>query len=176
MFTKTNHAGRGSLQNGGTITDVGHHFAFGNTEEEMHRENIGLRERGRQSDGFFNHATGKGWVKEHRGDYHDSLHVKNNKVVVLLVETSGAIGRVAARELRYANQRANKKSGRDGTKYSRIYRTPFLAHHMRAISGAAVFSDAAHIEGGVKVLKATYESIKKARALADSAQCQSDDE
>jgi hypothetical protein len=32
---------------------------------------------------------------------------------------------------------------------------------MRAISGAAVFSDAAHIEGGVKILKATYESIKK---------------
>ena len=120
--------------------------------------------------------TGKGWVKEHRGTYHDSLHVKNNTVVILLV-ASGAIGRVAARELRRASRRANKKNGRDGTKYSRIYRTPFLAHHMRAISGAAVFSDAAHIEGGVnKVLKATYESIKKDRALADSAQSQSDDE
>jgi hypothetical protein len=47
---------------------------------------------------------------------------------------------------------------------------------MRAISGAAVFSDAAHIEGGVKVLKATYESIKKDGALADGAQFQSGDE
>ena len=152
-FTQTHHAGRGSPQNGGTIADVGHDFAFGNTEEGTHLENIGCRSRGRQSDGFFDHTTGKGWVKEQHGAYHDSLHVKNNKVVMLLVETSGAIGRHAARALRHAARTANKKHGCDRTKYSRIHHTPYLAHHARAISGAAVFSDAAHIELGIMFKK-----------------------
>ena len=69
------------------------------------------------------------------------------------VETSGAIGRHAARALRYAARTANKKHGCDRTKYSRIYHTPYLAHHARAISGAAVFSDAAHIELGIMFKK-----------------------
>ena len=33
------------------------------------------------------------------------------------------------------------------------YHTPYLAHHARAISGAAVFSDAAHIELGIMFKK-----------------------
>jgi hypothetical protein len=92
-------------------------------------------------------------VQTYRLAYHDSLHVKNNKVVMLLVETSGAIGRHAARALRHAARTANKKHGCDRTKYSRIHHTPYLAHHARAISGAAVFSDAAHIELGIMFKK-----------------------
>jgi hypothetical protein len=48
------------------------------------------------------------------------VHVKNNKVVMLLVETSAVpsgayIGRHAARALRYAARTANKKHGCDRT-------------------------------------------------------------
>ena len=32
-----------------------------------------------QSDGPFNHDTGKGWVKGKQGEYHDALFNKNNR-------------------------------------------------------------------------------------------------
>ena len=68
-LTATYHAGRGSHENGGTICDVGHEFGFGNTEEDLHLNVLGCRERGREADGFFDHATGTGWVKARKGDY-----------------------------------------------------------------------------------------------------------
>ena len=37
------------------------------------------------------HATGKGWVKEHKGQYYDALHVKNGIVKICLVESQGGI-------------------------------------------------------------------------------------
>lgn len=40
-----------------------------------------------------------------------------------------------------------------GTENICIHHTPYLAHHARAISGAAVFSDAAHIELGIMFKK-----------------------
>ena len=32
------------------------------------------------------HATGKGWVKEHKGQYYDALHVKNGIVKILGIQ------------------------------------------------------------------------------------------
>ena len=60
-MTKTRHMGRGSLQRGGTEQDVGHSYAFGNTEEKARYDNLGCKPRGRRCDGYFNHKTGKGW-------------------------------------------------------------------------------------------------------------------
>ena len=46
---------------------------------------------GRQRDGPLNHGTGKGWVKQAKGHYHDALYVKKSRVVVWLLETTGGI-------------------------------------------------------------------------------------
>ena len=116
---------------------------------------LGCRERGRESDGFFNHATGTGWVKARKGDYDDAQHVKKNQVVPMVVETFGGIARRAARQLRFCARRAaDMKRGRDSTRYSKSHpRTSYLAHHTRAISGAAVFADAKHIDFSIATLK-----------------------
>ena len=153
--TRARHAGRGSHVSGGTVADVGHLYGGGNTEEALHLKVSGCRERGRPSDGFFNHATGAGWVKAKKGDYHDAIRNKNNQVLPLVVEVYGGVGRTAARLIRFSARRAqNKKHGRDSTHYSRFRRhTSYLAHHTRAISGAAVFGDARHIEAAISDLK-----------------------
>ena len=53
----THHAGRGNKNGAGTLEDVGHYFAFGNTEESLHLDIYGCRKRGCRADGPFNHAT-----------------------------------------------------------------------------------------------------------------------
>jgi len=68
-FTATHHAGRGTREGGGTASDVGHLYAFGNTEEGLHRTILGCAARGTPADGPFDHATGRGHVAFHRGDY-----------------------------------------------------------------------------------------------------------
>jgi len=60
-LTKSGGTGRGGV-NGGTTAAVGHKYGFGNTEEPCRVANLGCKPRGRQSDGPFNHDTGKGWV------------------------------------------------------------------------------------------------------------------
>ena len=64
-----------------------------------------------------------------------------------LVETTGGIGFGGARTLKACSRCANdKKRGRDGTAYSVHRATSYFTHHLRAISSAAVFGNAAHIE------------------------------
>ena len=85
---KSGSTGRGGV-NGGTAAKVGHKYLFGNTEEQCRVDNLGCAPRGRPADGPLNHKTGKGWVKGKRGDYHDALFVKRNRVEVLLHEDIG---------------------------------------------------------------------------------------
>ena len=47
----------------------------------------------------------------------------------------------------------DKKRGRDGTKYSKYQPENYLSHHLAAISMAAVYADACHIDDGVTGLK-----------------------
>ena len=56
----------------GGVQNVGHLFAFGNTEERLHRDILGCRERDRPADPPFDHNTGKGHVAFHKGDYYDA--------------------------------------------------------------------------------------------------------
>ena len=44
------------------MQNVGHLFAFGNTEERLHRDILGCRERDRPADPPFDNNTGKGHV------------------------------------------------------------------------------------------------------------------
>ena len=106
-------------------------------------------------DGFFDHSTGKGWVKERLSYYDDALRVKNNQVIPVIVETLGGIGRRGHLLLKFnARRAADLKRGRDSTRYSRHHRhTSYRAHHSRAISSAAVFANAEHIHGQIHALK-----------------------
>ena len=102
----------------------------------------------------YDHASGRGFVDFHPGDYYDALRRKNNQVVLLLVEVFGGLAGGGARLLRFMSRRAkDKKRGRDGTKYSKFHPENYLSHHLSAISMAAVYADACHIDDGVTGLK-----------------------
>ena len=90
-LTKTRQAGQGSAAHGGCCASLGHKFGFGNTLDQTLLKVLGCKERGHKSQGPLVHATGKGWVKEHKGQYYDALHVKNGIVKICLVESQGGI-------------------------------------------------------------------------------------
>ena len=75
--------------------DVGHTHAFGNTEESLRRTVLGCRKRGTPGE-VYDHATGRGFVDFHPGDYYDALRRKNNQVV-LCSSRSSVASRAAAR-------------------------------------------------------------------------------
>ena len=100
-------------------------------------------------------ATGQGWLRRvHAGNYYDTLRRKNNQVALQLVEVLGGIASGGARLIRFTSRRAkDKKRGRDGTKYSKYHPENYLSHHLAAISMAAVYVDACHVDDGVTGLK-----------------------
>ena len=159
-LTLTHHAGRGNKNGAGTLEDVGHYYAFGNTEESLHLDIYGCRKRGCRADGPFNHATGRGYVEPKTGYYDDAITKKNNMVIAVIVESFGGIGTRGVRMLKFTSRRAgDRKRGRDGTRYSRVCNSiSYLTHHMRQISGAAVMTDAANIEKEIIKLKITHAS------------------
>jgi hypothetical protein len=63
---KTHRAGLGTAAHCGCPAYAGHAFAFGNTEEKMHRQILGCKARGRPDEPPFDHYTGKGRVHHHR--------------------------------------------------------------------------------------------------------------
>ena len=124
--------------NGGTTAAVGHKkYGFGNTEVPRRVANLGLhrcKPRGRQSDGPFNHDTGKGWVKGKQGEYHDALFNKNNRVEIVLHEhLGGGFSPPAAQKMR-RNGRKAKDHGVDRTPYQGDRKISYVSYHTRAIS------------------------------------------
>ena len=53
----------------GCCASLGHKFGFGGTLDQTLLKVLGCKERGHKSQGPLVHATGKGWVKEHKGQY-----------------------------------------------------------------------------------------------------------
>ena len=130
---KSGSTGRGGV-NGGTAAKVGHKYLFGNTEEQCRVDNLGCAPRGRPADGPLNHKTGKGWVKGKRGDYHDALFVKRNRVEVLLHEDiGGGFSPPAAHKIRRLG-RKSREHGVDRTSYKGDRKISFVSYHSRAIS------------------------------------------
>ena len=82
---KTSSPGVGNASSGGTPASVGHSYAFGNTEEKARRLNMGCKARGQPGQPF-SHKNGHGYVKAHRGFYHDAIFVKRNNFNLLLHE------------------------------------------------------------------------------------------
>ena len=61
---------------------------------------------------------------------------------------------ICARRGRWSARRPTHTTrGRDGTKYSKFHPENYLSHHLAAISMAAVYADACHIDDGVTGLK-----------------------
>ena len=85
---KTSSTGAGNASSGGTPASVGHSYAFGSTEEKARRLNMGCKARGQPGQPF-SHNTGHGYVKAHRGFYHDEIFVKRNNFNLLRHETFG---------------------------------------------------------------------------------------
>merc|ERR1712147_241970 len=81
---KTSSTGVGNASSGGTPASVGHSYAFGNTEEKARRLNMGCKARGQPGQPF-SHKTGHGYVKAHRGFYHDAIFVKRNNCILRVI-------------------------------------------------------------------------------------------
>ena len=97
---------------------------------------LGCEGRGRPADGPFDHSTGKGWVKERKGDYHDALFNRRSKVIAFIVEAFGVIAPQSLAALHKLARRAKTKGSRDRTAYgtARISKGPFLTHHTQRIA------------------------------------------
>ena len=153
----TKQPGFSASAKGGVVEGrQGHHFAFATGEPATRVEVLGREARGRPSDPPFDPATGKGRVTRHRGDFHDALCVKKNRVVLWYVENSGAIAGGTMAHMRKLDRASKRGAGsRDNTKYgrSRLSAKSFLQHHTQRISLAAVTEEADHILHNVNVLK-----------------------
>ena len=161
-FTSQRRAGRGTQATGGAPADVGHLYSFGSTEEALHRTILGLAPRGLLHDPPFDHATGKGRVAFHKGDYYDARSTKNNQVVPLIIEVFGGVGTHAERHLKQCARRArDAKTGRDGTRYSRFHPENYLSHHLAAIVTSAVMYDADHIAHQITALQLANKTKKQ---------------
>ena len=141
--------GVGSRHHGGSVADVGHVFAFGNTLEHQVVKVFGCRARGRPSDPPLDHATGRGCVHARRGQYTDALVNKKNAVVLLLHDVYGGI---APPTLKHLYQLARGTRVRDGTVYTSWAAPSYLPHYGQRLSSAAVFADAAIIRDGIHAL------------------------
>ena len=120
----------------GGIAMMGATRPLGNTEEALIKTNYGLAERGVGSTTAFDHATGAGHVSEHKGAYHDCIHVKGNTLLLLISEIFGGVNGRAIRWLtRLAHQ---SRESSDAAYYDRAGRVvSFFHHHACAVSRAA---------------------------------------
>ena len=153
--TASRSEGRGSAANGGNPASVGHHYAFGNTEERLRVDILGCEGRGRPADGPFDHSTGKGWVRKRKGDYHDALFNRRSKVIAFIVEAFSGIAPQSLAALHKLARRAKTKGSRDRTAYgaTRISTGSFLTHHTQRIVKNVVMYDALNIIEQVGCLK-----------------------
>ena len=120
----------------GTIRRGATH-ACGNTLEHATRTVLGVQAR--EGARAWDHAVGKGKVREHQGQYHDALHVKRNMVALILLETFGGFSRPAVKHLRWLKARAAR---RDLTEYESWRAKGFMVYWTQRISAAVVTGDA----------------------------------
>ena len=95
--------------------------------------------RGRGQPGQpFDHKNGHGYVKAHRGFYHDAIFVKRNNFNLLLHETfGGGFSPTAVLKLRRLARKVARGSV-DRTAYSPKYSLSFMSHHAERISLSVV--------------------------------------
>jgi hypothetical protein len=155
-LTLNTATGRGSRPNGAQPATVGHLYAFGSTLEFARVKVFGNDERGqREQDANMDHDTGVGYVAEKRGDYYDAIHVKQSKVVLVLVEPLGGAAPNTIAALELLATRLKAPGAKDGTRYSYSRSGPrsFVPFHLQQLARAAVIADAKNINQGIISLK-----------------------
>ena len=90
-------------------------MALGNVEEDLIRVNRGFAEHGVHGEQW-DYATGRGYVAEHRGEYHYCTHVLKHTLLLLVSETFGGVSQDALRYLRTLAAKAGKAGCPDRTK------------------------------------------------------------
>ena len=147
--------GHGSTKKGGAYSEnEGSHIAFGGTAEHARHLTLGCKQRGRADQRPFDHATGTGYVAQHRGHYHDALS-HHRHVVIVLVETTGAVHSDTVGMLYAWHNEARSEGHADRTVYgkARTATRSFYAHHLRLISLAAVVGAALPVARWAKAAK-----------------------
>ena len=117
----------------------------------------------------FNHVTGRGWVKEHKGQYVDAIFTKGSRVIPMIVEVTGGITPHALAQVSYLARRAKGGGpGRDRTVYgtSRTSSRDFFTHHSQRISLAAILGDAKAIRREIGDRKQELMGGRRASAQA----------
>ena len=104
------------------------------------------------------HATGKGWVKEHKGQYYDALHVKNGIVKICLVESQGGIAPPTKRIIHNFAKEVGSPSAVDRTDYGTASGSArgFAQHHSQQLSRAAVSGDAQNINNAARNMRVAH--------------------
>ena len=136
--------GHGTARTGGKpSTAEGHLTAFGGTEEDLRRANLGVAQRGHATDEPHERSTGKGYVAPHVGLYGDALG-KGHDLSLCITETSGAANAVLVALLRHLARCAAAKGATDSTRYGhgRAATRSFYSHHLAEISTAVQLEDA----------------------------------
>ena len=132
-----------------------------------------------EASGPFDHATAKGYVAPHKGQYADALS-KGSQVWVLVAEVTGALDATVAALLRLLGSRAKIKGHRDGTVYgaSRMATRDFATHHMRVLSlaiassvGESIVHHARSIKSGPSTMRARSKAAWRRAAAAAIAAC-----
>ena len=104
-----------------------------------------------------------------RGEYHDAIHVKKNKLLLLVSEVFGGVNGAALEYLRRLAAAAGAEGGVDTTAYStrHAWRLSFFEHHARRLSAAVALGDAAVLVGGMAsfVAQATRDALAAEAAL-----------
>ena len=115
---------------------------------------LGCKPRGRQRDGAFDHATGRGWVKGSAGQYADALR-KRSTVVAAIVEAFGGISSHYRAFIHRLAERSKGANATDRTRYGRLRGSTrsFERHHVQQVVKAAVVGDSEAILRQITFLK-----------------------
>ncbi|EOD30930.1 hypothetical protein EMIHUDRAFT_202967 [Emiliania huxleyi CCMP1516] len=97
---------------------------------------LGCKERGHKSQGPLVHATGKGWVKEHKGQYYDALH----RIIHNFAKEVGSPSAVDRTDYGTASGSARG----------------FAQHHSQQLSRAAVCGDAQNINNAARNMRVAH--------------------
>ena len=94
---------------------------------------LGTRRRGLSTMEPYDHKTGADYVTRHDGDYRDAIVNRKADVTLYVHESLGGMAPSADKRFRYLAREA-KKSGCDGTDYTRSYTAnsfvPFYAQRL----------------------------------------------
>ena len=139
---------------------------------ELRRKEANVRLCACEKTPAYSLAVGKGFVLEHKGQYHDAIKIKRKRVELMLTEAGS--GGIAPPTLAAAGRLARRAKGRgavDRTIYgtARMSTKSFFVHHMQQLGKAASIGDAHAINEQAIKLRACLHGSATARATATHA-------